>query len=79
MITISTKNASANSMRNLVNMVFTREKLLSKATGGTFHVSEELVQAIKQNYSSREMFIQEVNTFLDTNPGALEGLSFTYS
>lgn len=40
---------TGNSLRNLVNMIYSRGPLLGKATGGNFHVEKELVDALQDD------------------------------
>jgi len=40
---------TGSSLRNLVNMIYSRGPLLGKATGGNFHVEKELVDALQDD------------------------------
>lgn len=52
---------TGNSLRNLVNMIYSRGPLLGKATGGNFHVAKELVDALQD-----DSCIATVQSFLKT-------------
>ena len=45
-ISLSMNGHSADSLRRMVNLLYSRGKLLSKATGGSFGVEKELVEAL---------------------------------
>ena len=61
------------SLRRLLNMVYSRGKLLSKATGGTFGVDKELLDALDDagTITNREDFISMVQEH-----GGLNGITF---
>lgn len=60
------------SIINLVNTIFSKGTLISKATGGTFSVSEELVQELQEgHYLQTEDVIRKVD-----GEGGLTGISF---
>lgn len=61
------------SLRRLLNMVYSRGKLLSKATGGTFSVDKELLDALDEagTVTNREDFISMVQEH-----GGLIGITF---
>ena len=68
---------SATSVINLVCMVFSRGSLLSKATGGDFHVSKALIDEMLTNHTFRTR--DEVVSFLkawDDGEQAIRGISF---
>lgn len=66
------------SLRNLVNMVYSRGPILSKASGGSFHVSEELVGALKEDTCTAtvQAFLNALADHTRTH-GGLEGLQIT--
>ena len=61
------------SLRRLLNMIYSRGKLLSKATGGTFSVDKELLDALDDagTITIREDFISMVQEH-----GGLNGITF---
>ena len=61
------------SLRRLLNMIYSRGKLLSKATGGTFGVDKELLDALDDagTITNREDFISMVQEH-----GGLNGITF---
>ncbi len=63
------------SVCNLVNTIYSRGKLISKATGGTFEASEELVDTLRLEGASvtREAIIDVIKD----NKDSLTGISFT--
>lgn len=67
------------SLRNLVNMVYSRGPLLSKAAGGNFHVTKELVDALQgeSNTATREAFLKNLADFRETHGSGMEGLEIT--
>jgi len=64
---------TSESLRRLLNMVYSRGKLLSKATGGTFGVDKELLDALDEagTITNREDFISMVQEH-----GGLNGITF---
>ena len=67
------------SLRNLISMVYSRGRLISKATGGNFSCSGALVDHLKDDKLciTAESFIKAVADFEEENGKALTGLSFT--
>ena len=66
-------------LRNLVNLLFSRGKLIGKATGGHFHVEEGLVEKLKDDSCTFAImnFINAVNDYETEHGAALEGLKIT--
>ena len=73
-ISLPMERHSPESLRRLLNMIYSRGRLLSKATGGTFHVDKELLDALDDAgvVVKREDFISLVN-----ENGGMTGISFT--
>jgi len=46
---LSLDNHNGVSLRNLVNLIYSRASLINKATGAHFHVSEDLIEALKED------------------------------
>lgn len=66
-------------LRNLVNLLFSRGKLIGKATGGNFHVEEGLVEKLKDDSCTFAImnFINAVSDYETEHGVALEGLKIT--
>lgn len=66
-------------LRNLVNLLYSRGNLIGKATGGHFHVEEGLVDKLKEDTCTLATmnFISAVNGYEAEHGAALEGLKIT--
>lgn len=66
-------------LRNLVNLLYSRGKLIGKATGGHFHVEEGLVEKLKDDSCTFAImnFINAVSDYEAERGAALEGLKIT--
>ena len=66
-------------LRNLVNLLYSRGKLIGKATGGHFHVEEGLVEKLKDDSCTLAImnFINAVSDYETEHGAALEGLKIT--
>lgn len=66
-------------LRNLVNLLYRRGKLIGKATGGHFHVEEGLVEKLKDDSCTFAImnFINAVSDYETEHGAALEGLKIT--
>ena len=66
-------------LRNLVNLLYSRGKLIGKATGGHFHVEEGLVDKLKDDSCTFAImnFINAVSNYEAEHGAALEGLRIT--
>lgn len=66
-------------LRNLVNLLYSRGNLIGKATGGHFHVEEGLVDKLKNDTCTLATmnFISAVNGYEAEHGAALEGLKIT--
>ena len=71
-ISLPMANHTVRSLRNLTAMLYSRGGLISKATGGQFSCTEDLLEALS-TASDMPAFL---NT-LESHPGALEGLEFS--
>lgn len=67
------------SLRNLVNLLYSRGKLIGKATGGHFHVEEGLIEKLKDDSCTFAImnFINAVSNYESEHGAALEGLKIT--
>ncbi len=70
---------TGTSIRNLINILYTRGPLLSKATGGNFGCSEELIRVLKNDACvlSVERVVKTVGDVVAKDEGALTGLEIT--
>lgn len=66
-------------LRNLVNLLYSRGKLIGKATGGHFHVEKGLVEKLKDDSCTFAImnFINAVSDYEAEHGAALEGLKIT--
>lgn len=66
-------------LRNLVNLLYSRGKLIGKATGGHFHVEEGLVEKLKDDSCTFAImnFINAVSDYEAEHGATLEGLKIT--
>lgn len=69
---------TGNSLRNLVNMVYSRGPLLSKASGGNFHVEKELAEVLKDDSCTAtvQTFLKALADYTEAH-GGMEGLKIT--
>ena len=77
-ISVPISGHTGASLRNLISMLFSRGRLISKATGGTFGCAEALADHLKDDTLciTAERLIQTVSDFEAENGKALTGLSF---
>lgn len=70
---------TGNSLRNLVNMVYSRGPLLSKATGGSFHVEKGLADALQEDSSTAtaDGFLKAVTDYAGAHGGCIEGIEIS--
>lgn len=66
-------------LRNLVNLLYSRGKLIGKATGGHFHVEKGLIEELKDDRCTFAIanFINAVSNYEAQHGEALEGLKIT--
>lgn len=66
------------SLRNLVNMVYSRGPLLSKASGGNFRVEKELAERLRDNACTAtvQTFLKALADYMEAH-GGMEGLQIT--
>lgn len=69
---------TGHTLRNLVNMVYSRGALLGKACGGNFHVAKELAEILKEDACTAtvQTFLKALADHTETH-GGLEGLKIT--
>lgn len=70
---------SGTSLRNLVNLIYSRGALISRATGGHFSVDEELVEALKDDTCAytKANFLAMLSDYETQHGEALHGLKIT--
>ena len=66
-------------LRNLINLVYTRAGLLNKALGTGFRVDAELIEALKDDACTltTESLLQAIRDFEAEHGKAIDGLTFT--
>lgn len=66
------------SLRNLVNMVYSRAPLLSKASGGNFRVEKELAERLRDDACTAtvQTFLKALADYMEAH-GGMEGLQIT--
>jgi len=67
------------SLRNLVNLIYSRGRLISKATGGHFHVEEDLIETLRDDSCTYTVanFIETLKRYEAQCGTAMEGLVIT--
>ena len=67
------------SLRNLVNLIYSRGRLISKATGGHFHVEEDLIETLRDDSCTYTVanFIETLKGYEAQCGTAMEGLVIT--
>lgn len=70
---------SGTSLRNLVNLIYSRGALISRATGGHFSVDEELVEALKDDTCTytKANFLAMLSDYEAQHGEAFHGLKIT--
>ena len=78
-VSIPTSKHTGASLRNLINLIYTRAGLLNKALGTSFRVDEELIEALKDDAITRttESLLQAIGDFETEHGKAIDGLTFT--
>ena len=69
---------TGNTLRNLVNMIYSRGPLLSKASGGNFHVEKGLAEVLKDDSCTAtvQTFLKALADYTEAH-GGMEGLKIT--
>lgn len=72
-------NHTGTSLRNLINLLFTREKLINKALGTAFHVEEGLTEALRDDNCAltRESILSAIADYEDGHGPSLGGITLT--
>lgn len=76
-VTVPTQNHSGATLRNLINLVYTRASLINKALGTTFRVDEALVEALKDDACAltKEALLKAIGGFELEHGKAIDGLT----
>lgn len=74
-----TRQHNGVSLRNLVNLIYSRGRLISKATGGHFHVETDLVETLRDDSCTYTVanFIEALKSYEAQCGTAMEGLVIT--
>lgn len=77
-VTLPMGNHTGVSLRNLVNMIYSRGPLLSRASGGNFHVEKELAEILRDDActATAQTFLKALADYTETQ-GGMEGLRIT--
>lgn len=72
-------NHTGATLRNLVNLIFTREKLINKALGTSFHVEEGLAEALRDDACAltKESLLRAIADYENGHGPALGGITLT--
>ena len=78
-VSIPTAKHTGASLRNLVNLLFTRSGLINKALGTEFRVDEELTKALQDDACTltTDAFLKAVVAFEEEHGKAIDGLAIT--
>ena len=78
-VEVSMTNHTGSSIRNLINLVYTRADLLNKALGTSFRVDAGLTQALKDEASilTKESLLAAIAAYEDEHSKAIDGLAIT--
>ena len=78
-VKVPMKNHTGATLRNLINLVYTRAGLLNKALGTSFRVDEELIEVLKDDTCTltTESLLQAIGDFEAEHGKAIDGLTFT--
>ena len=78
-VEVPMKHHTGATLRNLINLIYTRAGLLNKALDTGFRVDEELVEALKDDTCTltTESLLQAIGDFEAEHGNAIDGLTFT--
>lgn len=78
-IEVPTTNHTGSSIRNLINLLYTRADLLNKALGTGFRVDTGLTEALKDEASilTKESLLAAIAAYEDEHGKAIDGLTIT--
>ena len=77
-VSIPLEGHTVTSIINLINTIYTRGALISKATGGLFCCDKSLVDAIEleSSFTTKEMVMSYVKKYVTEHDGGFSGISF---
>ena len=78
-VSVPASRHTGNSLRNLINLIYTRAGLINKALGTSFAAEQGLVDALGENEGLRtaEDFRKALAAYEDEHGPALSGITFT--
>ena len=78
-VEVPMKHHNGATLRNLINLIYTRAGLLNKALGTGFRVDEELIEVLKDDACTltTESLLQAIGDFEAGHGKAIDGLTFT--
>ena len=78
-VEVPMKHHNGATLRNLINLIYTRAGLLNKALGTGFRVDEELIEALKDDACTltTDSLLQVIGDFEEEHGKAIDGLTFT--
>lgn len=78
-VEVPMKNHTGATLRNLINLIYTRASLINKALGTGFRVDEALVEALKDEACAltKEALLQAIGGFETEHGKAIDGLTIT--
>jgi len=78
-VEVPMKNHTGATLRNLINLIYTRAGLINKALGTSFRVDEALVEALKDDACAltKEALLQAIGGFEAEHGKAIDGLTIT--
>lgn len=78
-VEVPMKNHTGATLRNLINLIYTRAGLINKALGTGFRVDEALVEAMKDDACAltKEALLQAIGGFEAEHGKAIDGLTIT--
>ena len=78
-VEVPMKNHTGATLRNLINLIYTRAGLINKALGTGFRVDEALVEALKDEACAltKEALLQAIGGFETQHGKAIDGLAIT--
>lgn len=78
-VEVPMKNHTGATLRNLINLIYTRAGLINKALGTGFRVDEALVESLKDEACAltKEALLQAIGGFETEHGKAIDGLTIT--
>lgn len=78
-VRVPMKSHTGTTLRNLINLLFTREKLINKALGTSFHVEDGLAEALRDDACAltKESLFRAIADYEDAHGPALGGITLT--